>query len=172
MPNSNATERNEPSPYRDEGRQRASGSPIVINFFQASFTSSSVTVWLGRWTSPEDADALRKAIPGLTTWRGRDDADRLYAWDASGRLSRGLPGFNDVAVALDESPQLFQRLIENAVAVRLASLGFEEKGGGFVKYGKPGLFASVPGAAKLAAFDCSLADDNPWKRHLRRQWRS
>lgn len=57
------------------------------------------------------------------------------------------PGFKQVTVALEESPVLFQRLLDDTVCARLAQRGFLEKGAWLVKYEKPGLIANVPSIA-------------------------
>lgn len=131
-------------------RTDRSTESLVLNFFPSTFSSTSVTVWSGRWSDAETADALRAAHPGLVTWRDRDDASRMYIWNPTTHLTEIPNGFVEVTVALDESPQLFQRLVTDAVHARLRALGFEEKGHGWVNFEKPGLFAKVPSLAEAA----------------------
>ena len=69
---------------------------------------------------------------------------------APDRHIRSPDGFAPVTVRLEESPPLFQRLIENAVEARLRELGFQEKGGGWVNYGRQSLLAEVPSLASAA----------------------
>lgn len=137
------------TPRAPEPRHRAVDS-LILNFFPATFSATNVKVWSGRWTDAEAADALRAVYPGIVTWRDRDDGSRLYIWKSVGDLTKVPAGFSEVTVALDESPQLFQRLVTDAVYARLRALGFEEKGGGWVNFGKPGLFAEVPALAEAA----------------------
>jgi hypothetical protein len=52
-----------------------------------------------------------------------------------------------VTVTFEESSQLFQRVLADAVERRLLALGFTRKGAGFVNYSKPSLLASIPALA-------------------------
>ncbi|HEU4630497.1 MAG TPA: Piwi domain-containing protein [Gemmatimonadaceae bacterium] len=126
----------------------AAAAGLTLNLFPATYSSDSVAVWVGRWTTPEDAAALADRVPGLVTWRDPDDAARMYAWHPREVVDLTAQRFAPVTVRLDESPRLFQRLTEDAVAARLASLGFTAKGGGWVNFRKPGLVASVPALAE------------------------
>jgi Piwi domain len=132
-------------PYRGSRTSQTPGDSLITNFFPAEFSSDSVTVWAGRWTSGEDIDALKAANPTLSTWRDPDDAKRLYAWDTDYPDATPPIGFKIVTVSHEESPQLFQRLMLDAVRTRLAVLGFIEKdGGGFVNFDSKNLLAEIP----------------------------
>jgi hypothetical protein len=130
--------------------QRADALPLAINLFPAILSSDTARVWVGKWVSTEHAETLCAASPGLTTWRDRDDGTRLYAWDASRTLASGPPGFQDVTVSLEESPPLFQKLLADAIDARFRELGFAEKAGGFVNYGRQSLVADIPALAATA----------------------
>jgi len=123
---------------------------LVMNLFPTTFSGDTARVWAGKWESPEHADALRASIPGLMTWRDRDDGARLYAWDPQRTLKSGPPGFQQVTVTLDESPPLFQRLLSDAIDRRFAELGFTAKGDGFVNYARRSLVAEIPALSATA----------------------
>lgn len=108
---------------------------LVLNVFPVSFSTQKVSVWSGRWRDTETADSLADTIPGLVTWRDPTDADRVYAWHPDRVLAEGVPNYNLVTVAAAELPQLFERLLMDAVRARFLSLGFTEKHNGFVNYG-------------------------------------
>jgi hypothetical protein len=74
----------------------------------------------------------------------------MYIWDRATPLTPVPNDFQEVTVALDESPPLFQRLIKDAVAARLVALGFREKAGGWVNYARPSLLAKIPALAEAA----------------------
>jgi hypothetical protein len=133
---------------------RPGAAAPVLNMFPIALNTSSVTVWAGRWIDGLDDD-LRARHSGLTTWRDTDDGNRLYVWNPTTMLpetSAGVPaGFQEVTVTLEESPQLFERLITDAVEKRLAEIGFAPKGGGWVNYGKGSLLAAAPALASALA---------------------
>lgn len=85
----------------------------------------------------------------------------MYAWYVPDMAGPPLPDFNPVTVALDESPLLFQRLLDDAVRARLFGLGFVEKGGGFVNYDRPGLITKVPALAPVTEEAGTLIDIYP-----------
>lgn len=116
---------------------------LSINMFPAVFSASVAHVWVGLWQRPEQADDLAAAAPGLVTWRDPSDASRLYAWHASESITPPA-GFSAVTVASDENPQLFQRLLTDAVRARMLALGFTEKHGSYVNYAKGSLLAKIP----------------------------
>jgi len=126
---------------------RTECSPLVLNFFPANFSSETMTCFCGLWSDPDAAESIRKANPGAVTWRNRENGKVLYVWHPDGSLTKKPAGFNEVTVTLDESPQLFQHLLTDAVERRLGSLGFTRKGAGFVNYSKPSLLASIPALA-------------------------
>src|SRR5574337_928844 len=112
-------------------RTRLEPNTLALNLFPAELSSTTVTVWAGKYPGSEEADQLRRDNPGLTTWRDPDDGKRMYVWNATSNPS-GIPvGFHDVTVSLEESPLLFQRLMNDAVARQMRNLGFQEKGGGW-----------------------------------------
>jgi Piwi domain len=117
---------------------------LVLNFFPATFSEPRATAWVGRWESPEQADQLRASRAGLVTWRDRADGDRMYAWHPTAVLPETFEGLSRVTVRPDEAPQLFERLVTDAVGRRMHDLGFEEKGNGFVNFSKGSLLAKVP----------------------------
>ena len=138
-------------PYRATRPSTNSGDTLVTNFFPAEFSTDSVIVWAGRWTSREEIEALEAAHAGLATWRDPDDASRVYAWDAD--CPNAIPpiGFRAVTVSHSESPRLFQRLMLDAVHTRLAELGFAEKdGGGFVNYDSKNFLGEIPALSGVA----------------------
>src|SRR5436190_12039764 len=137
------------SPVRASARDERDSRPsLALNLFPAILTDTKARVWSGRWSDPAGADALRESVPGLVTWRDRDDGSRMYLWRPHEPLERAPSEFQEVTVALEESPQLFERLIRDAVQERLIQLGFTEKGHGFVNYGRPSLLAEVPALAR------------------------
>lgn len=137
------------------------GSSLALNFFPVTFSASQVSVWMGLWTTPEAQDALEAEHPGLRTWRDRDDGTRMYAWYPPGLGGAPPRGFQSVKVAFEESPVLFQRLLDDTVRRRLRDRGFVEKGGGFVNYDKPGLIAKVPALAPVAEAAAGAIDIYP-----------
>src|SRR5580692_9094969 len=118
-------------PFKDE---RTEHSPLVLNLFPATFSSETVTCLCGPWSDPDGADSIREAYPGALTWRDRDDGRALYLWHPEESLPGKPLGFNEVTVALEESPQFFQRLLTDGVERGLTGLGFTRKGSGFVNY--------------------------------------
>ena len=113
-----------------------------LNIFPAHFTDTPAHVWVGLWRDPEYAAALAAANPGLVTWRDRSDASRMYVWHATEAISPD--GFHEVTVTTAENPQLFQRLLDDAIHARMLELGFTEKHGSFVNYGKGSLLTTIP----------------------------
>jgi hypothetical protein len=136
------------SPYREA--HPAVGGSLALNFFPVTFSAPQVSVWAGLWTTPEAQGTLEAEHSGLRTWRDRDDGTRLYAWYPPDQAGASPAGFKVVTVAFEESPVLFQRLLDDTVRTRLRLRGFVEKGGGFVNYEKPGLIAKVPALATVA----------------------
>jgi len=128
----------------------AAAKNLVLNFFPVTFSASNVQVWVGPWKDTEIADALRSSVPGLVTWRDPADASRMCAWHPTSLLAEA-GDLSRVTVAFDESPQLFQRLLIDAVARRLSEIGFTRKGYGWVNFGKPSLLAQVPALAAAAS---------------------
>jgi hypothetical protein len=126
---------------------RAECSPLVLNFFPANFSSETMTCFCGLWSDADAAESIRKANSGTVTWRDRENGRVLYVWHPDGILTNKPTGFSEVSVTLHESPQLFQRLLTDAVERRLGGLGFTRKGAGFVNYSKPSLLASIPALA-------------------------
>ncbi len=122
-------------------------SPLVLNFFPATFSSETINCLCGPWAGSEGADSIRRANPGAVTWRDRENGRALYLWHPDRPLVEKPPGFNEVTINLEESPQIFQRMLFNAVERRLTTLGFTQKGSGFVNYSKPSLLASIPALA-------------------------
>ena len=144
------------SPERagNSGAPSVQSTSLTLNLFPATLSATTATVWVGLWPGTDGADAIRTKYPGLQTWRDRDDSSRLYIWHPVQPLMVPPTGFTEVTVALEESPQLFQRLVTDAVATRLRDAGFQEKGAdGWVNYKKPGLFAKVPALAAVTAED-------------------
>lgn len=136
-------------PSRDESA--AAGAHLALNFFPVTFSAPQVSVWAGLWTATDAQEEIERKHPGLRTWRDRDDGTRMYAWYAPGATGAAPAAFRQVTVALDESPVLFQRLLDDTVRARLRQRGFVEKSGGYVNYDKPGLIAKVPALAPVAA---------------------
>jgi hypothetical protein len=123
---------------------------LALNFFPAILSTTTALVWSGRFPGAEAAEALRQDQPGLVTWRDPDDASRMYIWNPSTPLTNVPAFFQEVTVALEESPPLFQRLINDAIAGRLRDLGFQEKSGGWVNYNRPSLMTKIPALASAA----------------------
>jgi hypothetical protein len=121
-------------------------SPLALNLFPATLSATAVTVWAGLYPGEQEASAIESRQPGVVTWRDPDDNSRMYTWHRQ-RDFVPPPGFVAVTVRLDESPRLFERLIEDAVYARLRELGFREKGHGWVNYGKKSLLTEVPALA-------------------------
>jgi hypothetical protein len=116
---------------------------LVLNIFPARFSVAVAEVWVGLWRDAEHAAEVAATAPGVVTWRDPTDATRLYVWRAD-EPATPPDGFQAVTVAVDENPQLFQRLLDDAVATRMVSLGFTEKHGSFVNYAKGSLLATIP----------------------------
>lgn len=131
------------------GYTRGETANLALNLFPAALSSPSATVWSGLYPGPERAEAIELDQPGVVTWRDSDDGSRMYLWH---RTNNFVPpaGFVAVTVRFEESPQLFQRLIENAVEARLEELGFQPKSGGWVNYGRQSILAEVPSLASAA----------------------
>ena len=129
--------------------------PLTMNFFTATLSSETVTVWCGLYGGPEAAAAIEANAPGVVTWRDPDDGTRLYLWHRRDGFSPPT-GFLPVTVRLSESPRLFERLIEDAVFARLTELGFQEKGRGWVNYNRPSLLAQVPALASAVKEDIGI----------------
>lgn len=117
--------------------------PLVLNIFPARFSAASAEVWVGLWRGPEHAASVADAVPGIVTWRDPTDESRLYAWCARGAIEAP-EEFQPVTVAVDENPQMFQRLLDDAVRSRMLQLGFTDKHGSFVNYAKGSLLATIP----------------------------
>jgi hypothetical protein len=98
-------------------------------------------------SNADAVDSIGKANPGADTWRDRENRRALGLWHSERPLIGKSLGFNEVMVGLEESPQIFQHLLFNAVERRLTTLGFTRKGAGFVNYSKPSLLASIPALA-------------------------
>jgi hypothetical protein len=129
--------------------QAGSSPHIALNFFPATFSNSKATVFVGAWTGAESADALRAQVPGLITWRDPTNGSRMYAWHPRSAIA-SVGDLTHVTVALDELPQLFERLLGDAVARRLQEIGFHRKKDGFVNFGKPSLLAKISALAAAA----------------------
>src|SRR4051794_18002769 len=84
-----------------------------LNIFPARFTDTAAHVWVGLWRDPEYAAKLAVATPGLVTWRDPSDASRMYVWHVTEAISPD--GFHEVTVTAAENPQLFQRLLDDAI---------------------------------------------------------
>jgi len=121
-------------------------APLTLNFFTATLSNDTVTVWCGLYGDAHTTAAIAASAPGVVTWRDPDEGTRLYLWHPKGTFTPP-SGFSPVTVRLRESPRLFERLIEDAVFARLIELGFQEKSGGWVNYGKPSLLTQVPALA-------------------------
>ena len=128
---------------------------LTLNLFPARLSTTTVTVWSGLYPGPEQAEAFEVAQPGVVTWRDPDDNSRMYMWDPTKAFTPPA-GFAEVTVRLDESPPLFERLIEDAVFARLAALGFQRKSEGWVNYGRPSLLAEVPQLASAVSEDIGI----------------
>jgi hypothetical protein len=113
-----------------------------LNIFPALFTGTTARVLVGLWRDTDHAEAIAATIPGLVTWRDPSDASRMYVWHATETISP--EGFHEVTVTADENPQLFQKLLDDAVRARMLELGFTEKHGSFVNYGKGSLLTTIP----------------------------
>lgn len=122
---------------------------VALNVFPVTFSEAKATVWVGAWTGPERADALRKRTPGLITWRDPTNGSRMYSWHPGTTLA-SVDDLTRVTVALDELPQLFERLLDDAVSRRLQEVGFQRKKDGFVNFSKPSLLAKIPALAAAA----------------------
>ena len=129
--------------------------PLTLNFFTATLSSDTVTVWCGLYGGPEAAAAIAANAPGVVTWRDPDEGTRLYLWHPKGVFTPPA-GFLPVTVRLSESPRLFERLIEDAVFARLTELGFQEKGRGWVNYNRPSLLAQVPALGSAVKEDIGI----------------
>jgi hypothetical protein len=128
----------------------------VLNFFAAILNATTVTIWAGKYPGPEATELMRQSCTGLVTWRDRDDGSRMYVWNPTVPL-RDIPvGFKEVTVSLDESPPLFQRLINDAVKARMCALGFLAKSNGWVNYNHPSLMAKIPALAGAASEDIGV----------------
>jgi hypothetical protein len=110
--------------------------PLRLNFFPAFFSATTASVWIGRWENQDAASQLEDQIPGLKTWRDTTDGTRLIAWHPTLSLERSVPGCRAATFAIDELPQFFERLVNDAVRARFYQLGFTEKSRGFVNYGR------------------------------------
>lgn len=116
--------------------------PLVLNFFPAVFTTPSATVWVGRWDDADAAKRLESQVPGLRTWRDPTDGTRLVAWHPSIALTE-VSGCRIATFTLEDLPQLFERLVDDAVRARFLELGFTPKSHGFVNY-RRSLLAEIP----------------------------
>ena len=123
----------------------------MLNLFPATLSHTTAEVWAGRWKGPEQAEELAGRYPGLVTWRDRDDASRMYVWHPTQVLGAAPEGMSPVTVTFEESPMLFERLVRDSVQRRLLAIGFTEKGGGYVNYGRGSLLAEVPALCTSSA---------------------
>lgn len=120
---------------------------ILLNFFPATFSHETVSVWMGVWTDKESAAALRERHPGLETWR---DGKHLFAWHPTEPLPDKFDELSQVTVRFVENPRLFRRLADGAVRRKLAAAGFTKQGmRSFVNYGKGSLLAEIPSLANV-----------------------
>lgn len=138
------------------------GEPsYVLNFFPGTFTSQTASVWVGRWTDPDSTKALEDKIPGIRTWRDLTDGTRLIAWHPTRHLT-AIPDCRKVTFTIEELPQLFERLVDDAVTARFSALGFTQKSHGFVNYQRS-LLAEIPAlqattSAPIGLFSKILTD--------------
>ena len=133
-----------------QSRSQVQPNSLAVNFFPVVFTSTTAAVWSGKYPGSDEAEQLIQDNRGLRTWRDPDDGKRMYVWNPTSTPAHIPDGFNDVTVTLQESPLLFQRLMNDAIALRMVALGFQQKGGGWVNYKRPSLMAQIPALATAA----------------------
>lgn len=124
---------------------------IAFNFFPVELDTTVVPVWVGKWESREITEGLSDSVPGMVTWRDPTDASRMYAWHAQTHHEQPPAGLKAVTVELTELPQLYEKLIADAVERRFRELGFSKKRFAYVNYAKESILASLPALGGLTS---------------------
>ncbi len=120
-----------------------SGS-FVLNFFSATFSSDTISGFVGPYRDEHAFRQLVAAQDGWTAWRDVDDGARVYVWGHHSGVEFRQPGFRAVHVELFESTPLFCRVLLSGVDRHLHTRGFARIGrNGYVNWGTGNLLSGL-----------------------------